>query len=384
MTKRFKKSIRLIHLWLGLGTGLIVFIIGITGCLYVFEEEIRDFTQKERLYVPAENMPFVGLEKIIRTFDQVAPKEKITVIRIKEKQPNATVQLAVKNDKVYYFNPYDGSLVYKGEADWLDTVEELHTSLLMGETGKFIQRWSVVVFVIMLITGLVLWFPRQMRLLKQALTIKWKGSFKRVNYDLHNVLGFYASGILLIIALTGLFFAFKEVKTAAAFLTGTKLKDGEKQLLVKSPDVIDSLPVSYGKLYHDFSIKYPGADLTSISVRKNGELRLRMIYPYKWARNQNTFYFDSATGSLSKAKLFRNFNRADLVEAINYDLHTGRVFGLFGKIVACIASLIAASLPVTGLIIWLKKKKKKRSFRSLASVTEGKSAKLSSKKVIFL
>jgi uncharacterized iron-regulated membrane protein len=371
MTKRFKKSIRLIHLWLGLGTGLIVFIIGITGCLYVFEEEIRDFTQKDRLYVSAENKPFVGLEKIIRTFEQVAPEEKITVIRIKEKQPNATVQLAVKNDKVYYFNPYNGRLVYKGESDWLDTVEELHTSLLLGETGKFIQRWSVVVFVIMLISGLVLWFPRQMRLLKQALTVKWKASFKRINYDLHNVLGFYASGILLIIALTGLFFAFKEVKMAAAFLTGTKLKDGEKQMLVKSSNVIDSLPVHYGKLYHDFSIKYPGAELTSISVRKNGELRLRMIYPYKWARNQNTFYFDSATGSLSKAKLFKNFNRADLVEAINYDLHTGRVFGLFGKIVACIASLIAASLPVTGLIIWLKKKKNNRSFRSLASVTEG-------------
>lgn len=369
MTKGFKKKIRLIHLWLGLGTGLVVFIIGITGCLYVFEEEIRDFSQKDRLSVPFQNTPFVGLEKIIRTFEQVAPKEKITVIRINEKQSNATVQLSVKKDKVYYFNPYNGNLVYKGGADWLATVEELHTSLLLGETGKFIQRWSVVVFVIMLITGLVLWFPRQMRLLKQAVTIKWKGSFKRVNYDLHNVLGFYASGVLLVIALTGLFFAFKEVKTVAAFFTGTKLTDGEKQVKVKS-DVIDSLPVRYDKLYQHFSIKYPGAEATSLSIRKNGELRLRMIYPYKWARNQNTFYFDHATGALSKAKLFKNFNRADLVEATNYDLHTGRLFGLFGKIVACIASLIAASLPVTGLIIWLKKKKK-GSFRSLAAVPKG-------------
>ncbi|SMD15478.1 PepSY-associated TM helix domain-containing protein [Pedobacter nyackensis] len=378
MIKTFKKITRQIHLWLGLGTGLVVFVVGITGCLYVFEEEIRDFTQKDRLYVQAQERPFIGLESILRNFEQITSGEKISGIRITERKPNATVQLSAKKGVVYYFNPYDGNLVYKGGTDWLDTVKEIHMTLLLGETGKFIQRWSIVIFVIMLITGLVLWFPRQMRMLRQALTIKWSGSFKRVNYDLHNVLGFYSSGILIVIALTGLFFAFKEVKTAAAFFTGTKLSDGEKQVSVK-PAVIDSLPVRYGNMYRNMSVKYPGAESTSISIRKSGELRLRMIYPYEWARNQNTFYFDAATGMLLRAKFYKAYNKADLVEATNYDLHTGRLFGLFGKIIACIASLIAASLPVTGFIIWLKKKKKKkgknnRSSRSLASVAKSYSA----------
>ncbi|MNR17528.1 hypothetical protein D3C85_1341940 [compost metagenome] len=59
-------------------------------------------------------------------------------------------------------------------------------------------------------------------------------------------------------------------------------------------------------------------------------------------------------------KLYKEFNKADLVEATNYDLHTGQLFGWFGKIIACIASLISASLPVTGFIIWWKKRKKKK------------------------
>nr|WP_304622290.1 PepSY-associated TM helix domain-containing protein [Pedobacter sp. MC2016-24] len=84
-----------------------------------------------------------------------------------------------------------------------------------------------------------------------------------------------------------------------------------------------------------------------------------MIYPYRWARNQNTFFFDERSGQLLRAKLYRDFNGADLVEATNYDLHTGRLFGLFGKTVAFLAALISASLPVTGLIIWLKKKRKR-------------------------
>lgn len=356
MTKGFKKAIRQIHLWLGLGSGLVVFIVSITGCLYVFEEEIRDSTQKEELFVPVQQKPFIGLDSIIRNFETVAPAEKITIIRITESEPNATVQISSRKKKVYFFNPYNGKLVKKGNPDWLTTVFEIHTSLLWGETGKFIQRWAVVIFVIMLITGLILWFPNQMRLLKQSLKIKWKGSFKRVNYDLHNVLGFYASGILIVVSLSGLYFAFKEVKTAASFFTGTKLTDGKKQAPGKSA-YSEVVSVRYDSLYKTTLAKYPGASSTSFSIRKNGELRLRMIYPYKWARNQNTFYFNETTGQLLRAKLYKDYNGADLIEATNYDLHTGQLFGLFGKIVACFVSLISASLPITGVIIWLKRKK---------------------------
>jgi uncharacterized iron-regulated membrane protein len=366
MRKRFRDIIRQIHLWLGLGTGLIVFIVSITGCMYVFEEEIREATQKDRLYVPVQQKPFIGLGKVIASFQKAAPKEKISVMRMTNATPNATVEIASKKN-IYYFNPYDGQLVYKGGHDWLDIVEEIHMTLLMGETGKFIQRWAVVVFVLMLVTGIILWFPNQMRLLKQSLSIKWKGSSKRVNYDLHNVLGFYASWVLIIISLTGLFFAFKEVKTAASFFTGSKLTDGKKQPRAGTP-VIKSLALRYDHIYKTTALKYPGAISTSISMRKGGELRLRMIYPYKWARNQNTFFFDEATGQLLRAKFYKEFNGADLIEATNYDLHTGRLFGLPGKIIACIAALISASLPITGFIIWLKKRKKgKRRIRKRRS-----------------
>lgn len=356
MPKIVKDIIRQIHLWLGLGTGLIVFVVSITGCMYVFEEEIREATQQEHLYVPLQQKSFIGLDKVIGNFEKVAGKEKISVLRMTNTIPNATVEIASKKN-TYYFNPYDGQLVYKGVHDWLDKVEEIHMTLLMGETGKFIQRWAVVVFVLMLISGIVLWFPGQMRLLKQSLRIKWKASFKRVNYDLHNVLGFYASWILIVISSTGLYFAFKEVKTAASFFTGTKLSEGKKGTAVK-PEAIGPLALRYDHIYKTMALKYPGAVSTSISIRKGGELRLRMIYPYRWARNQNTFFFNEASGQLLRTKLYKEFNGADLIEATNYDLHTGRLFGLPGKIIACMAALISASLPVTGLIIWLKKKKK--------------------------
>ncbi|MBO9674359.1 MAG: PepSY domain-containing protein [Sphingobacteriaceae bacterium] len=357
--RNFKNAIRNIHLWLGLATGLVVIIISITGALYVFEEEIRDFTQKDYRYVTPQQKPFAGLDKIILNFGKLSPKDELRVIRIEDGIPNATVEITTKKAAVYYFNPYSAELVKKGKEDWLDVIEHLHTSLLLGKTGKFIVQWSVVIFVLMLITGLILWFPGQMRLLKQSLTIKKKASFKRRNYDLHNVLGFYASIVLLITALSGLYFAFKGVKNAASFLTGSKLGQG-KAVVSAKPAYIDPLYIRYNKIYTEAKMKYPGAVSTSFSLRGKGELRLRMIYPYRWARRQNTFFYDDATGTMTRAKLYKDFNGADLIEATNYDLHTGRLLGLPNKILSFLAALVAASLPVTGFIIWWKKRKKRK------------------------
>ena len=357
--RNFKNAIRNIHLWLGLATGLVVIIISISGALYIFEEEIRDYTQKDFRYVALQQKPFVGLDKVISSFEKLSPKDQLRLIRIEDAIPNATVEITTKKAAVYYFNPYDASLVKKGGEDWLQVVEHIHTSLLLGKTGEFIMQWSVVIFVLMLFTGLILWFPGQMRLLKQSLTIKRKASFKRLNYDLHNVLGFYASIVLLVTALSGLYFAFKSVKNTAGFFTGTKLGQG-KAVVAAKPLQIDPLPLRYNKIYTEAKIKYPGAVSTSFSVRGKGELRLRMIYPYRWARNQNTFFYEAATGAIIRAKLYKDFNGADLIEATNYDLHTGRLLGLPNKIVSFLAALIAASLPITGFIIWWKKRKKPR------------------------
>lgn len=357
-SKKFKNAILQIHLWLGLATGLVVFIVSVTGCIYVFEEEIRDLTQKDKLYVPVQQKPFVGLAPIIENYKKASKNAKLTTIRINNARPDATVIVSGGKKNDYYFNPYTAELVTKANSDWLHVDEDLHRTLLLGEPGKFIMNWSVVIFVIMLISGWVLWFPNQMRLLRQSLTIKWNASFKRVNYDLHNVLGFYSSWILIIVALSGLYFAFDSVKKGATFLTGTKLTKPVSVAATAKPFSQDSLPQRYDQIYSAAMLQYPGAKETALSIRKTGELRLRIIYPSEFSRKQNVFYFDPATMQMSKYKLYRNFKLADKLESSNYDLHTGQMFGLFGKILAFIASLISASLPVTGLIIWLKKKKK--------------------------
>ena len=358
MTKGFKNTIRQIHLWLGLASGLIVFIVSITGFLYVFEEEIRDFSHQEYLHVPVQQKPFIGLKTILENYEHLEPKKKITALKINREEPNAAVEISTKKKKTYYFNPYDGTLIKEQGSDWLNTVLEIHRNLLLGDFGDFIQGWSVVIFIIMLLTGLILWFPNQRRLIKQSLKIKWSGSFKRINFDLHQVLGFYASIFLLLIAFSGTYFKYDTVKKTVNLVTGSKLRKGDEMV---SKEKIDSttIPVRYNAIYENANSKYPGATSVSFSIRKTGELRLRMTYPNNWARNQNTIFFDGKTGQMLRTKLYKDNNAADVYEASNHDLHTGVFFGLAGKIIWSLVSLISASLPITGFIIWRKKGKKK-------------------------
>ena len=356
MNINFKKIVRQIHLWLGLASGLIVFIICITGFLYVFENEIREYTNKEYLHVSIEQKPFIGLKKIVENYELLETNQKLTNIKINIEQPNAAIEISTRKRDTYYFNPYDGSLIHHRNSDWLYIVLELHRNLLLGEMGKSIQGWSVIIFIAMLITGLVLWFPNQRRLLKQSLRIKWNASTKRINYDLHQIFGFYAAFVLLIIAFTGIYFNYDTVKQAVNLITGTTLRKGDK-----ATSTLQNASITMADRYHNIfervNIEYPGATSVSFSIRKTGELRVRIIYPYKWARKHNTIFLDNSTGQILRTKLYKDNNLADRYEASNRDLHTGVFFGIGGKIIWSLGSLIGASLPISGFLIWWNKRK---------------------------
>lgn len=75
------------------------------------------------------------------------------------------------------------------------------------------------------------------------------------------------------------------------------------------------------------------------------------------------FHYDQYTGQNLKAAgswdgKFSEANLADKIARMNYDIHVGTVLGLPGKILAFFASLIAASLPVTGFMIWWGRRNK--------------------------
>mgnify|MGYP001406676983 FL=1 len=219
----------------------------------------------------------------------------------------------------------------------------------------------------MLISGIILWWPKNKKATRQRFKIKWNTRWRRKNYDLHNVLGFYISLIAIILALTGMVFGFQWFAKGVYQVAG-----GEKELLYIEPasdttQMMTQSDIPAGdRLYAKLRAENPTAEVMEVHAPESNTAPILVTVNEDdgtyWKTDYR--YFDQYTlkelpvkhiyGKVEEAK------SADKLLRMNYDIHTGAIIGLPGKILAFFASLIAASLPVSGFYIWWGRRKKSK------------------------
>lgn len=374
-----KKMIGKIHLWLGLISGLIVFIVAVTGCLFSFQKEISESVYHKTYFISppkyAQTLPLSVLQQKAQFV--LTAQKPVNYITAYKNESRAWEFMAYKaNEKAitywgaveYYtsvfINPYTGDITgirnYKN--DFFYIIKYLHWSLLLNtQYGQPIVGWSTFIFVILLISGLILWWPKKWnRAEKQkAFTIKWNARFKRLNYDLHNVPGFYSLLIALVLALTGMVWSFKWFYG----LTYVVANGSAKPPVFKTvqSDTTAGHLTSAGDIAFSFAKNnMPGIKRIGISVPDTKSDAISIYgYPYdELYYGFEQMQFDQYSGKLLNIRKHEGKNRGEKFLEMNYDIHVGSIGGITGKIVAFIASLIAASLPITGFIVWIGKRKK--------------------------
>ena len=373
---RIKKIIGKVHLWLGFTSGVIVFIIAVTGCLYAFQAEISDLTQTSFRKVPPLDFDFrLPPSKIKEIAEKELPGKHLHSVQygLANDAAIATFYSFTENEEYYYtvfINPTSGKVLKVKNMD-----RDFFRVMLMGHyylwlppaIGQPITIVATVVFVVMMITGLILWWPRNNAAAKQRFSIKWSAAWRRKNYDLHNVLGFYMTWIAIIMAITGLIFGWQLLANAIYKGVG-----GKKSLTYVEP-LSDSTKIAPGtvgrvdKLWlqmqqenknaETIEMHFPVEAKSSIEVAVNTDADTYWKSDYRFfdQYTMKELPVDHIYGRLKDAK------GADKLLRMNYDIHTGAIGGLPGKILAFFASLIAASLPVTGFMIWWGRRKKKPS-----------------------
>ncbi|MGB3775660.1 MAG: PepSY-associated TM helix domain-containing protein, partial [Leeuwenhoekiella sp.] len=210
--KPFKKWVGRLHLWLGLTSGLVVFVVAVTGCIYAFQDEIQDVFFDWRK-VPIEDKQFVAPSELFEQTETLIPGSSADYVIYYGKDRPAYVYVAVDETPYFAnFNPYSGKLLHiqNLDDDFFKIIENLHMYLLLPQAiGKQIVGVSTLVFIVMLITGIILWWPKKRKQLGSHLKVKWNARWRRINYDLHRSAGIYAAIIALILAITGLGIAYE-------------------------------------------------------------------------------------------------------------------------------------------------------------------------------
>ena len=369
----FKKGIKTVHLWLGLTSGLVVLFLGITGCILAFQREIETITLPYQ-YVKPQTGNFVPPSRLYAIATKALPGKIAHSVTYGARNKAAVVTYYHDDPEYYYLaylNPYTGEVlkVKNMDDDFFRIVVKGHFYLWLPEDiGKPIVASATLIFFVMMVTGIVLWWPKNKAARKQRFSVKWNAKWRRVNYDLHSVLGFYMSWIAIFIAITGLVWGFEWVGISMYWVTsgGKQLipfyepASGKKVILSDNTPVIDKIwkqmQTSYTKA-ETLEIHYPHTDTSSIEVAANPDASTYWKTDYR--------YFDQYTMQEMDVKhiygRFNNTRVADKITRMNYDVHVGAILGLPGKIMAFFASLVAASLPVTGFCIWWGRRNKKKA-----------------------
>lgn len=437
---KVRKLFNDIHLWGGLISGIVVFIVCITGTIYTYNTEIRALAMPEFSKVKVEGNKKNADELLALVEPEV--KGKIVGVKVpfaenattmfmynkKEKEgegkgaENAKAEKAGpaqgeqgKSEKKetaegkpaapaaakagpggpgggrgpranqLAVNPYSGQIigdpsdVKTKTAEFMGKMFGLHRWLLLNEIeepifegvenrklGSWITGTATLLFLLGVITGIVIWFPNKLRSWKNGLNIRWNANWKRVNHDLHNTLGFYSCIILFLMAVTGPFWSFDWYRSGWQKTWGTyKSPDAPKEEKApvlsnipadgKKPLNIEETILAVNKILPydgDVTINFAKDSVGTVSISKN---RVGFFAPSAGDK----LVLDQYSGEVLERDVFREKPFNERASASIKALHIGDIYGPFTKLLYFISCLIATSLPVTGVMIWINKMKKK-------------------------
>jgi uncharacterized iron-regulated membrane protein len=264
-------------------------------------------------------------------------------------------------------NPYTGEIlaVLKNEPTFFEIIVQLHTNLLLGDAGAEIVRFATLIFLILMISGIYLWWPRRKQGLKQRLIFDWKKTFKwkRKNYDLHSILGFYASLVIIFVVVTGLAWTFSWVdRSVYGIATLGEAYKGYPEVNSITLSSVTAMQ-QMDDYVLDHALKHYKAPVESwhyyVPQDKKESINLYLNPDSETWYKASAYYYDQRSGQLLLNDDPEKMNNGRYIQNMYYDIHIGKVLGLPGQLMVFFASLIVASLPVTGFYIWYGRKYKK-------------------------
>lgn len=255
--------------------------------------------------------------------------------------------------------------------------------------GKMIVGVSTLLLVFVLISGIVIWWPRTRKALKNSLKITATKGWRRFWYDLHVAGGMYALIFLLAMALTGLTWSFPWYRTAFYKVFGVEVQQRAAQGHEQKSDA----QKRDTKLAAHREKKREGNDVRKGERSRRPENNHSDMYSvtspfvywqeiYDKLRHQNPEYkqisissgtasvsfnrfgnqrafdrysFNTDNGEFTETSLYQHQDKSGKIRGWIYSVHVGNWGGMFTRILTFIAALLGAALPLTGYYLWIKR-----------------------------
>jgi uncharacterized iron-regulated membrane protein len=348
------------HLYLGLGAGLLLVLVGLTGTLLVFHDEI-DALLAPQLHRVAPHVQRATLDDVLSAARVHAAPHSPSFIRLpRHERQSVEIWTDGEAGPQVFVDPYNGQVLGSQMAreSFTGWLFELHVELFAGEVGHIIIGVSALAMIVLLISGLVLWWPRAHRWMR-ALFSRPRGSWRRVNYKLHGMTGAWSAAGLLIIAITGASLVFHDEFSAALNSLTASAPPAPPPPSVVQPGAADA---ALELALANAESALPGGRFTWVYLPASPEapLSLRKQLPGEWHPNGRSYvYVDRHTGEVIHAHDALGAELGTRIYDVLYPLHIGR-FGLWSKLLYATLGVVPLFLSIGGTMIWWNRRVRRR------------------------
>lgn len=355
MRTPLRSAILKVHLWLGLTAGAVISLLCLTGILLSFETEITRALHPERFTTAGGATP-AALNVIVDSVHAASPEGSIGSITMYQ---DLTRPWSVNLGR-------DGQTLVDGASGhviasrvrrpvFFQKAMEMHRWLLADDLGGQITGAATVLFVVILLAGIVLWWPKTKGAFKARINpfavFSKHGGGRRKLHDLHVSLGIWCWPILLMVALTGLPEAYDWAGKALYTFTGSS-----RPLPPPTSTSDSTLPAlgmaEVGSLAWQ---TFPDARAVSVRLpmRPTGALVISGVpMDASSDRHADQAYFDRVSGTLLRMDRYAELPTGAQARRMVEPWHTGAAWGMTGKILIFLAVLLGASFPLTGFLMY--------------------------------
>ena len=206
-----RRALFQIHLWAGIGIGLYIVVVSVTGSVVVYRNELYRLATPTPVIVAVRG-PFLTDERLSEAARAAYPG--FTVVHLyRPRKVDRPVDIWLEHGaeaRKRLFDPYTGADLGNSVAPaitFVSSLVDLHDNLMGGATGRMLNGIGGILTVVLGLTGLVLWWPGVQHW-RRGLTLRRRVGWKRFNWDLHSVLGFWTLGFVVLFGATGVYLSF--------------------------------------------------------------------------------------------------------------------------------------------------------------------------------
>lgn len=346
-----------IHLWSGIIVSLYILIVGLSGSILVFREEVTALTHRKLMRAPGPKGPLTDIETVLRNVRAAYPTAKIQGIRLPALySENFKVFIEDKEPQVVFADPVTGRPLGIGtrQEGWITWLQQLHFYLLMGKPGLIANGVGGVCLMLLCATGIIIWWPG-IKNWTRSLLINFRAGWKRINWDLHSAVGFWTLIIVFFWGLTGAYFTwpqqYGEIVNRFSPVTNVLPKRG----VVKPPAGLLAAP-NLAAIVEKAQAFYPETRFAGLDFPAKPTLPLTVYMAREelWnTRATNYLYFDPfRTEIVGHWERGVNRTAGDAIIFLMGPIHFGVYWGMTVKILWAVLGTALPLLAITGVLMY--------------------------------